>query len=272
MKPALSFLSFAAAAASALFFTACINDPSTNFDSVSPRITLSSGENRVMLRTRVRENVDGTIERDYTLRTTLVEKDTTFDGYTGRILSRTEWDLWADTVVARRSRSLVVQEGDSLFEYVFKASSGTFASDLFKATASLDTTAFSDRMLQMVSPLAPGGFWSVRDDGNPWRGLRLEKEYKGKEWLTFNDKRYSCGVFVLNAFMNVQVKTWVSSVGVMRGLVDYGSVTQIGASGMRETYSDMRDEYELKAVNATDAEIDGLKAQYKAVSLSPMPR
>jgi hypothetical protein len=244
------------ACAAAVLFASCVNDP-VPYDSTSYALDMQPGDNRVMLRQIAIDRGDSTA-RFYGIQEIVHEKDTVFNGHAGRIFTVTATDLYRDTVQAYPARVLIVQEGDSLYEYVFKGGAVIYLAGLLKGAA-LDTAAFSQRTLHALFPLQTGKPWRIAPDEEE---LELTKEYLGRENVSFGGKKYACAVFVLHGLEGTPIKTWVSSLGVLKADVDYPEYTPEEApSPVR-----VRETYRLLRVNASASEIAALKAEYQAKS------
>jgi hypothetical protein len=190
------------------------------------------------------------------------EKDTTFNGNAGVITGVTSWDLYPDSIRTWHGRLLFVREEDGIAQYEFSAGAVPYLISLFKGGVA-DTLNFSDRMLQIGLPLSPGKSWKIRPTDDPWGNGSLEKEYLGKETLSFDGKSYECGVFVLHGLGDTPIKTWVSSLGVLRATIDYGELF-LSEEPSPATYA--WETYELLRANAGDASIDSLKQRYRLLT------
>jgi hypothetical protein len=249
-----------------LLFSACLHDSDKiPFDPAVYAPDFGPGDNRVMLR---RLTVfDGDSARNaYGIQKIEFEKDTVFNGNAGRILAITSWDFFADSTEVYHGRRLIVREGDSLHEYVFKGGRAPDLAGLLKSSA-FDTAVFSDRMLHTLFPFAKGDRWSFRAEGNPWGYDVLEKQYQGEHLCQFENDTYECGIFTFTrpgGGRPVGV-IYVTRIGVLRASMDYGIIPAHGEDSSPPGF-EMFEEQDLLKLNADDPTIEALKLEYKAKS------
>jgi hypothetical protein len=260
MKKSIGFLSLG------LLFAACTHDSETiPFDASAYAVDFGPGDNRVLLhRVMLVRSDSGKPDSSWWIngiQKVAFEKDTLFHGTRALVFSITNWETFADSIQTFRNRRLLVQEGDSLFEYEFKGGYVPGLVGLMKGSA-LDTAVFSDRVLQSVFPLGIGTRWFVRPDGNPWGHASLEKEYVGKTICGFYDQVYECGIFTTHTMEGQPLQILVSRVGVMSASI-YFEAIHVPRDSLNPPHTIRRYEnYDLHKINASEAEIEAMKQEY----------
>lgn len=243
-----------------LFLSSCIDSSqdAIPFNTGKFSLDLKPGDNRLYVREFKTSNASDSADI-FSLGLFTIVKDTVFNGNTGRIVEESFWELHPDTTYIWQARELLVQEDSNLSLYYFKGGPySPFLVGLFKSAA-VDTTVFSDRMIVARYPLKSNQAWPIRLADDMTGSTALEKEYLGLQTLDVMGKRYECGAFVLHSFADIEVKSWVASIGLVKAEIDYGDKLQ--STDGSESWS--KERYDLIGMNVADSTVEKFKATYK---------
>lgn len=239
------------------------------FDFAEPGLEFPVGESRVLLREwKMESGVHSSTL--FSLGVFEIIKDTAVNGHRGLIVASEHFELLKDSIMTYRERALLLQEGKSLNLYAFRSDGHSgFLFGLLKraqpdTAAVSDTVAFSDGMTQLIFPLVPGGKWLIRPETNPWQGWPLEKEVLGLDTLEFGGRQYQCARLALHS-LEVDLKSWVSRIGLLKAEIDYGSTVLTDSAGNILDTAVHHERYRLLKLNPSQGDLDSLKRHYQAL-------
>lgn len=237
---------------SSCFNTKDADDPP--FDTEKFRVRLIDGETRLVLRTF---SNTGTKYRSVTpmLVHIRVEKDTTIQGLTGKIVHSTAWERWADSTTEFHWRQWVVVEGSLAWVYEFKqAEIPPIFHGLLKGTG-YDTNVFSNRSAFAPFPLSVGRKLNINDTADPFYHPAQKREFLGMDTLVFGGESHVSGVFGQTFLVDVHAKSWIASIGLLKAEIDYGKTDWTDSLGNILDTGVSREEFELLVLNPTEARI-----------------
>ncbi|MDB5051365.1 MAG: hypothetical protein JWO30_4436 [Fibrobacteres bacterium] len=199
-----------------------------------------------------------------------IEKDTLFQGLTGKIVKSTLSQFLPESTIVNEYRKMLVRNGDSLFTYHFTGDGlpSPFLFGLVKR-AGYDSSVFNDRTLDLVFPFAADKPWQIRTPDDTSGALPLEKEWIGNDTVAFDGKRFRCDVFLMHSF--VPVKSWIASVGLLKAEIDYGTSYFTDSLGTVVDSAENTERYELLEINPSPSAIATAKEKYRAMTKEHMP-
>jgi hypothetical protein len=251
-----------------LALSACNDDKGSNPLS-APEAFLSAfkpGDSRLLLREfKAQGRIYGF--DFYTLAEIHIDKDTVIEGAPAKAFTVTASEFFPESTYVRAERNFLVARGDSLNIYRDKEGNAGLFFGLLKRGA-YDTTRFSDKTTEWIFPLVAGSSWPIRPKGG--ESWDIEKEWMGKENLEFEGREYACDVFAAHSI--VELKSWVSRIGLLKAEIEYGPYIFTDTAGNEvDTAQTMLDRYDLLKLNPTAAETAAAKVKYKSFSTEKTP-
>lgn len=231
-------------------------DPGSFVDQMKP------GDRRAILREYTGTGRVTDVET-FGLTDVMVEKDTTYNNLPAKLVSLKTTEIYPEALNTTSSRQLLVREGDRLSVYTFFSDGYGDLIGLFKRSA-FDSTIFADRETVLSYPLAENKPWAFRDSGERYAESPLTKEMVGQESVEFDGQPHVCDVLVLHGLGNVDMKTWISDIGLLKGEIDFGSSVWTDTLGNPVDTLAGREDYRLLKLQPTDKDFEDWKKEYQS--------